>query len=346
METFFQKYGWAINLALIALGALLLALMVNGFIASRLAPFTVPEMPSFAGAEDGAGRAQREVNRVDWSGELGRRCLFGCAEPIDPSVCPGGCPEGKQCQNGTCVDIVVDEPEFVSDVPVQSDLNLKLTGAMVAREPRWSLALILDNATQQTLVSSIGDMLPGNAELIEIRRDRILVNRSGRIEFIRLENTIGGNPTPTAARPQARRPTEGDAVVAESMARGSQLQQAQQKQDSHLGVRQDGENRYAVERAAIERELADPAALARQARIMTNYRDGEAHGLRLVGVTPNSVFSQLGIRSGDVIHSINGTTLNNQRQAMDLLDSMRRENRVVIEVERRGSRQKYEYNIR
>ncbi|MFU8804821.1 MAG: PDZ domain-containing protein, partial [Bradymonadaceae bacterium] len=75
-------------------------------------------------------------------------------------------------------------------------------------------------------------------------------------------------------------------------------------------------------------------------------RDGEAHGLRLVGVTPNSVFSQLGIRSGDVIHSINGTSLSNQRQALDLLDSMRRENNVVIEVERRGSRQKYEYNIK
>src|SRR5690554_4684625 len=132
METFFQKYGWAVNLLLIALGALLMALVLNGFIASRLAPYTVPEMPGFASTQEDDPGADRGVNRVDWSGELGRRCLFGCSEDEVALDCPDGCAEGQECQNGTCIDTLDGEPEFVSDVPVESDLNIKLMGAMVA----------------------------------------------------------------------------------------------------------------------------------------------------------------------------------------------------------------------
>lgn len=356
METFLRKYNWAIFLGLIGLGALLSALIANNFLASKLAPYTVPELPNLVAqkTEPSSGGA---VNRADWSGMIGGRCLFGCVAPAAPLECPQGCADGEECQNGICVSTGEEEYEEVSDVPVQSDLNVKLLGSMVATQPRWSLALLFDNTTQQTHVLRPGEMLLGQAEILEISRDRVIFRRSGRLEFIRMENTLAGNPVAAPVRQgqsrASRNPTsqvDGNAQRANpdaiKAAAAAHEEERSKPAANEGGVQQVSENRYSVPRAAIEQQMSNPEALARQARIMPNYKDGESAGLRLVGVSPNSVYSQLGIRSGDVIHSVNGVPLDNQRKAMEMLDKMRSESRVTIEVERRGKKEKIEYDIR
>lgn len=343
MEAFLRKYMWAINFGLIGVGALLLALLVNGVLAIQLAKWTVPQLPNYE--QEGRLDDDRGGNdRVGWVDGLQRRCLFGCPEEVDPNVCPEGCPEGEFCDAGTCVpenEAIAEESG--NEVPVATELNMVLDGVMVAQNSRWSMAMIRDQSQNKTHVAGVGDMisLEPPIEVLEIRRDRVFIDHDGRLEFIRIEGAFDGDPSATRATSSGR--TSEAPARTDTSAR--ERQEAQRAATARTMVREEDDNSFVIDREAVRTQLQDPAALTRQARIMPNYRDGEPNGLRLVGVTPNSFYSEIGIRSGDVIHSINGTKITNQRQALELMERMSSEDQVTIEVERRGRTQTMEYKI-
>ncbi|RDV38552.1 PDZ domain-containing protein [Bradymonadaceae bacterium TMQ3] len=348
MEAFFRKYQSVINLGLLGMGSLLSALMVNGFVASQLAPFTVPDAPNYEAMRQQSERQSQRPDRAQsWKADITERCLFGCPEVVDPNVCPEGCGEGEVCEAGQCVP-APEGGEVGDDVPVASDLNMTLSGVMVASNPRWSMAMIKDGGQNKTMMVGVGDLIAEGAEVVEIRRDRVFVERNGQLEFIRMEGATSGDPAATASRPTAnnsrtsgevRSPTVGKSAAVKAEPTNAEATNAAS------GVERQGPNSFKVDRSMVERQLADPAALTRQARVMPNYRDGEPSGLRMVGVTPSSFYSQMGIRSGDIIQSVNGTPITNQRQALELLEKLRSENNVVIEIERRGRTEKMEYTI-
>ena len=350
MESFFQKYNWAINFAVIGVVALLTALFINGFIAAQLAQFTVPPMPSFSQvAQERPQIPTDDGDRSRWVDALASRCLFGCPEEEDPDACEEECPEGEICEMGECVPEEPVVEEVHDDVPRLTELDLKLNGVLAAQNPRWSIAMIVDQTEQETHMAGVGDLIPIDppVEVLEIRRDRVFIDNDGRIEFIRLEDSPYGDPqAPSADRggeEQAEEENRRDAR--QRRARRARRAQDDGDDEDTSGVVQQGDNRFSVDRQRVEAALEDPDALARQARIMPNYRDGEPDGLRLVGVTSNSFFSDLGIRSGDVIHAVNGNEINTQQEAMSMLESMGEESQVVIEIERRGQRQQMRYNI-
>jgi general secretion pathway protein C len=335
MENFLRKYGWTLVLAMIAIGASLLALTANNVVASQLAPYTVPELPDLKTAQK-TTKSPRAPKNKNWDRAIAKLCLFGCpeAEP-DPNECVGGCESDERCEQGQCVPIE-DQGPVDSNVPVLSDLNIKLMGAMVAKRSEHSMALLRDDGSSETLVSGVGDYIADGAELIEIRRDRVIIRRNGRLEYIRMDKSIGGDPSATPVSTATRataRPTK-------SKSRPSKLKKAGES------VKKVNENEFEVERSAIEEQLNDKQALARQGRVVPNYKNGKRDGLKLVGISPNSVYSQLGIQSGDVIQSVNGKKITTSQQAMELFDKMRSENKVSIEVERRGQKRRMEYKIR
>lgn len=342
MEDFFEKYRWAIHLGLVAFSAVLLALALNQSVAIWLAPFTVPQLPSMEIDQDRTAQVVPRTQR-NWSRVVKEKCLFGCPDTPEeaPTDCPDGCDDGEECQEGICV--AVEMEEISSDLPVASDLPVKLMGAMVAASPQWSLALLQDNQGQ-TYIVGIGDFLMGEAEVLEIFRDRILIERNRRIEFIRMEDSITGNPaaTPrTPARPAPARPTtQVDRGTLPDVRASAPTVRGQPET-----VRQVAENSFVIQRDALEEALGDPQRLAQQGQIVPNYRDGENHGIKLIGVTSNSVYSQIGIRSGDVILGINGRKIQNQNQALEMLQGLRGAAGAQIEVERRGERQQIEYKV-
>lgn len=341
MENFFRKYGWTVALALIAIGAFLLALMTNNIVASQLAPLTVPKLPDMS-AQKAPQADQRPPTRSrgqNWDRTIASLCLFGCPDTTPKNECEGGCPDGQECQAGQCVPAEEQRP-VDSDVPVLSDLNMKLMGAMVADRPEYSMALIRDDNSSETLVLSPGDMVTAEAELVEIRRDRVILKRNGRLEYIRMDKSIGGDPSATTASTLNRpRPTpiKQPARTRRSSTRGG---------DADDAVKSVGRNKFEVERSAIETQIESKKDLARQGRVVPNYKNGKREGLKLVGISPNSVYSKLGIQSGDVIRSVNGKEINTSQQAMELFERMRDSSDVSVEIERRGQKRELNYNIR
>lgn len=350
METFLRKYNWALNLVMIAAGALLMALLVNGVIASFMAEWTVPQMPSFEErAESDRSAHTQQEERDQWIDTLGGRCLFGCPDEEEIDECPEGCADGEICENGECVpeEPVVDEQPGM-DVPRATELPLKLTGVLEARNPRWSMAMILHEENGETHVAGVGDLLPGDepVEVLEIRRDRVFIDRDGELEFIRLEDSPYGDPQPVDPRRRAQQEDERRERARQRPDRGGEEDDEEQESEERSGVVQNSDTEFTVDREAVEKQLEDPEALAREARVMPNYRDGEPNGLRLVGVRPDSFYSELGIQSGDVLHSVNGNAIENQRQALEVLEAMGEPGEVSIEVERRGERREMNYQIR
>lgn len=354
MENFLRKYGWTITLGFIALAALLLALLVNNVLASQLAPYTVPELPEVAEQDDARTTPRRRASRAaGWDTAIASKCLFGCPEAEGPAPCPGGCADGEQCQDGQCVPAEGQPSDIPSDVPVLSDLDLKLLGAMVASPADYSMALVQDGGTQQTHVLSPGDVMPQGLEIVEVRRDRLIFRRNGRLEYVRMANSISGNPlppqaTPTATLPQqatpSAKPRVNPSVVGNALGKNGPKLLPRAAGTTREVERLD-DNKFKVDRSAIERELNNPKELLSQAQIVPNYSNGKRDGIKLVGVRPNSAYSKLGIRSGDVLKGVNGRDIKNQAQAVDLFEQMKNSKQVTLEIERHGQIKKMHYDI-
>lgn len=347
MEQVLRKYSRVITLAFISLFAIMLALVLNEFIAVQLAPMTVPE---FAKVAPPKTSAPPKSLTQDYKTAVVERCLFGCVDAVDPNICPGGCGDNEVCQAGTCVPLSQDTVAD-TDVAVASDLNVKLVGCMVAKKPEYSLALVTENATKATYIVGVGDQLL-DAEVVEIRRDRVMVRRNARMEYIAIVDALAGSPSfaasplnPRAAASAAMDIKPNTALLSPSITAASEVIQKEEAM-SKEGVRVVGKNTYEIDRKAINEQLSNPEVLAKQAQIVPNYKEGKSHGIKLIGIQPSSVYSKIGIRNGDIIIGIGGQKIDSQARALALLDGMRSQSNVKIDIERGGKTETVEYTVK
>ena len=103
--------------------------------------------------------------------------------------------------------------------------------------------------------------------------------------------------------------------------------------------------------ARREKRVAEPdhhgqRLLEQQApRVVPNYVNGQPRGFRLQGIRSGSMFSQIGIRNGDVIVSVDGTDIDSPQRAAELYDALIQNNNVEVTVLRRGREQTIRYQV-
>ena len=348
MENVLRKYGWAMTLACLMLACLLLAWNINSLIASKLARYTVPSLPDLRKqvAQDTKASPARAAqgSPADMANAIDKRCLFGCAEPVASKGCAAGCPEGQICQEDQCVDSPVaaqGAEEIDTSIPIPSTLSAKLIGVMVASPERYSSALLKSTTDQQTIILHMGDLLLGEGELVQVQRDRVVLQRAGRLEFIKLEGTH------TASQPQAsNRPISRPPIPSPALNTTGPQATGPSPAPSRKDVVEIAPNTYQVDRKSLDAALNDTGALAQGASLIPNYKDGKRNGLKLMGISPDSIYQRLGLQSGDVVSRINGQEIKSQAHALELLQSFRESSDVAIEMERRGRREKLKYNVK
>jgi PDZ domain len=103
-----------------------------------------------------------------------------------------------------------------------------------------------------------------------------------------------------------------------------------------------GPGRYVVDRLSAVRILNNPMS---QGRVVPVQRDGRLLGIKLYRIRPESSYYRLGLRNGDIIRRINGTTIGTPRQAISLYNRMRKANRITLQVLRQGKLQTLRYWI-
>ena len=73
--------------------------------------------------------------------------------------------------------------------------------------------------------------------------------------------------------------------------------------------------------------------------MIPNYdrESGSYKGFKLIGVRPNSLYRNIGIRSGDVILQVNGEEMNSPSKVLELFNRLQSESRIVLSITRRGA---------
>ncbi len=205
----------------------------------------------------------------------------------------------------------------------KTDLKVVLLATLVAEPAEFSSALIAEERGSDGAVGyGIGDKLLGEGVVESITPKKVYIRRNDKsLEFIELE---GGKYEKTG----------------EKKGKGG-------KAAEEDGVTKEGPNKFIVDQAVVDELLKNPEQLYSQVRAVPHKgADGQVDGYRLSGIRRRSFFYKLGVKNGDIIHSVNGKSLDSMGNAMSAYESLASDKNFNFEVTRRNSKQTFEYEIR
>lgn len=183
-----------------------------------------------------------------------------------------------------------------------TSLNLVLAGTIAGSDPKNGWAIIGETA-QAARLYAVGAQLPGGAALREVYADRVILDRSGRLESLPLPRLAGGGGTlPVAyAQPMAQPPSLAD------------------------NIRQ-----FVAQ---------DPQAVSEILRPQPVFAGGQQRGYRVYPGRNRAQFARLGLMPGDLVTAVNGTPLDDPNRGLETLRSVGAGSPVVLTIERNGQTQ-------
>lgn len=202
--------------------------------------------------------------------------------------------------------------EVIEDAP-DTRLSLTLLGVYSADEESMSRAIIAANRGDAEIYA-IGHTISRNVTLHAVLADRVILDREGNLETLRMERTeaAGGGDTPR------RQMSDSGNLTA---AAPQQL-------------------------AEIRNELLDsPGSVTQYIRVVPASSGGQQQGYRIYPGRDRSLFEAAGMRPGDLVTAVNGVPLDNAQRAMSLVNELRDAQSIDVTVERGGNQQTYTLSI-
>ena len=196
---------------------------------------------------------------------------------------------------------------------VVTNLNAKLLGTAPGQGID-SFAIIEDSSRRKQELYRVGDKIQ-NRRLVRVEWDRVFLQNGLREEVLNMEEAKGG-PAP-----------RGEPIGVD-------------------GIREQGENQFVVARSKVDEAMENINQLFTQIRAVPHFEDGKANGFRLFAIRRNSIFQKLGLRNGDIIQTINGNPLTDPTRAMELIQELRGQNELQVEVTRNRQTTALSYEIR
>jgi general secretion pathway protein C len=192
--------------------------------------------------------------------------------------------------------------------------KVKLVGTVVAdgREP---FAILEELATKKQRLYHLQDEIADLGSLVEIRNNGVMIQRGADQEF--LEAAVGTVSPATA--PDANASTAGGPVAP---------------------------SRHTLDRRQVSQSVADLPRLLSQARVVPAYTNGQLDGWRIETIAPTSVLEQIGLRPGDILQRVNGIEIREPGMMLTLLQQVKDENRLSLDVVRNNQKVSLRYDIR
>lgn len=226
-----------------------------------------------------------------------------------------------------------------TDGELLTDLDLVLLATVVALPDDYSSALIakqgqrktrrrrgelrvLDDGIDDATGFGVGDEVFGKATLVAIEPGKVVLERGGVREVLRIGEVPDDEAPPAKGRALARPADDDD------------------------GIEKLGKDHYVIDRETIDRLAANPASLSRLGRATPHKSGGEVDGYRLSRIRKNSPGRKLGLRSGDVVHSVSGYSLTNMGDAMKAFQELQDASEIEVELSRRDQRRTVKVEIR
>ena len=190
-----------------------------------------------------------------------------------------------------------------------TQLNLKLWGTVMNDGGR-AYAVIEDAKERKQNLYRVGDTIQ-NATVKMILREKVILSVNNKDEILQMEKLHA------SARVPSRSKAPG----------GSQTQN------------------ITLKRADVDSAVKNVNNLLGQVRIRPHFEGGKPSGLSLTGIKPNSIFSNMGLRSGDVLTGVNGKEIESVDDVLKLYENLRSSSNVKLDLKRRGKTQTIDYNI-
>jgi general secretion pathway protein C len=183
--------------------------------------------------------------------------------------------------------------------------NLVLKGTIASDIPEFSVAVIADNNAEQN-VYVIGDSIGSGTTLHAVYAERVVLNENGALTNLRLPSEF-----PAGQSRPVRRATN----VSRQATRSSNTQNLQN---------------------VVTENLTKLSDVIRPTPYLVN---GQQAGYRVYPGRNRQQFSALGLRPGDLIKDIDGQSLSDPTQAMQVFQSLGTAEQVTVTVERNGQPQ-------
>ncbi|PID43113.1 MAG: general secretion pathway protein GspC [Proteobacteria bacterium] len=198
----------------------------------------------------------------------------------------------------------------------ETRLKLKLRGVVISDVSEQSGAIV-EEGNRKSSYYKVGETLPGNAELVAVFDDRILLRRSGRKEVLRFEDPA----TRGRARPSVQRRVSTG------------------RQNTKKSIRSPEDF---VEEAV--RRVGQNPVMALSSVGLSAVRQGQADGYVFNGKNP--MLTRLNLKKGDIIRSVNGHPLGVVQKDKGLIRELYQQGNLLVEVERDGTFFSVNYPLR
>jgi general secretion pathway protein C len=179
-------------------------------------------------------------------------------------------------------------------------LNLKLRATIAANDNQIAHAIIADGSGKES-VYFVGDAIPGGAKLHRVEVERVILNRGGVMEALRLPKKYADSGVRQQSSPTARNQP--------NRAKTPDIQQL------------------------ISQNAATFAEIVRPQPFMPN---GQLKGYRVFPGRNRQQFIALGLRPGDLVTEINGVALTDPAQGMEIFSSLGSSSQLSVTLERNG----------
>ncbi len=201
--------------------------------------------------------------------------------------------------------------EKPAEVKPISKLPLSLLGTYLS-DGNDSYAIIENQKSKEQDVFLKGEKIFNEADLVKIFADKVEINRNGELETLLLDEIPGMT---------ASAPGEG-------------------------GVTSVNENEFVIDEAELDKALENLPLLLQQARAVPYFKNGQAVGLRLFAIRPDSLYTKIGLRNGDIMLNINGKALGDLTEAIKLFETLKTERSFTLVLERNRETREFKYDVR
>lgn len=226
-----------------------------------------------------------------------------------------------------------EEPVDLSGEAVATSLSVKLVSTFSVgdgTDPRSSCVISKGGRGDED-VYTVGDekQFAPDTKVVRILYDRVEFVNKGRLEYVELEDFAKGVTMNVPPKEEAT---------------GEQTPSAEEGEEE-TKIEKTGSGTFVIDRAEIDEALANLDKLYTEIRAVPHFKEGRPNGLKLLSVRSGSIFSKLGLRRGDILQKINGLDLDIKR-GLEIFNQLKSESRITIDLERRGSTQTMDYEIR
>lgn len=292
----------------LAVAAFLVAHSINAFVADAL--HIMPEPRVGSGAQESAGSVTPTAfSPVQYAEDVRSSGLFVLPPPPPPQETL----QGSGTQGGR------------PGTPVRASLGaaskIRVIGVVMG-DRQGIFAIVEEQASKTQVLYRLHDQIPDLGEVVDIQRNGILIRQGNLEELVSLD---------LLENPQA----SGNGAAAPASKASSPRVQASGPSMKKI-----------VDRREVEQAMNDLPKLMTQARAIPNMVNGTINGFRLDYVAPASFYEKIGVQKGDILQRVNGVDIRDPGTILSMLQQLKNEEVVKLDIVRNNQRSTVTYELR